>query len=376
MLSRPAANISRGPLIRYVNLTINNPLGEANREANFDVTYDRNILAEAGENTCAIVNMALPLQGLPLFIFPIVPGQANAKLSSLQVGVCQNLSQAQIAAGTSATVTNNITALTWIPQQMGLSAPVQTTGNVTQVITPYYYCFAYEHFVNLVNIAMVASWIAAGGAGVFGAGNYPIFSYNETTNLFSWALPQAFVDAGGAGTWSICWNAAFDNLVNNFNTIDNSASYTGGFFILEDIKSYQYLPAVTTQTHTQDYPTTDSFNSAQRIVVLTNAIPIATDYFPAPFGSQLQSGGLSNEERILVDLSLDFDNNVGAQRSTFVYNPQIYQLSDMESTLPLRRISVRVMWCDNANNFYPIPLAKGDTVTIKLGFFNKGLSVL
>ena len=211
----------------------------------------------------------------------------------------------------------------------------------------------------------------------------PVFGYNDSLNTFYWQLNTAFTgNANATEGYSVCWNEAFDNLVNNFNTIDNSKSLlpdVNGMYILENIESRltNSNASGTLITLAQDYPTTDAFNTATRIVVLTSSIPVASDYFPSPYESdQLNAGGLSNEEKILVDLNIDFDNNIGAQRSTFVYNPSIYQLSDLESTLPLRRISVQIKWADSLNNFYDIPLAKGDTVTMKLGFFNKRLNVL
>ncbi len=368
--SRQATNISAQPLIRNVNVTINNPTGVINRIVNCDISYDRNILQCSSDNFCAVDSFSLPLQGLPLFIFPIQANQANPALSTLAVGVCENLSQVQIAAGTSAAVTSTLTSLLWIPQHMGLVAPTQS--NATQVISPYYYCFSYEHFVNLVNTAVTTAWTAQSTPG--GAGKCPVFSYNSTTHTFGWSLDTAFTDDVSSATgYSVCWNEAFDNLVNNFNTIDNSASYSGGFYILENVNSRLSNVSSTTITLTQDYPTTDSFNSAQRIVILTSSIPTVPEFFAAPYAQN--TTGLSNEERILVDVNLDFDNNVGAQRSVLVYQPSIKQWADMESSLPLRRITMRIMWADSLNNFYDIPLTASDTVTVKLGFRSKLLSI-
>jgi len=368
MISRGSVPQSINPLVRYVNVTINNPGNIPNKTVTFDTTYDRSILNVCGENLCAVVNFSLPLQSLPLFIFPIEPNQANSRKSRLQVGVCHNVSAAQIAAGAEVAVTGNSVALTWQPQELGLAIPTQ--NQTTQVVTPYYYCYSYEHFVNLTNDAVQSAWTNEATPG--GPGNYPRFRYNEDQHTFSWIVPTAFsgnVGGGAADGWSVCWNEDFDNLVNNFNTIN-----TGGQFILEDTLSALTNTVSGNIILSQDYPTTDSFNSAQRIICLTNSIPIAADYFAAPYNqSQYGGSGLSNTEKVLVDIPLDFDNNVGAQRSVLVYNPGIYQISDMESSLPLTRINVKFMWCDSLNNFYEIPLKESDTVTIKLGFFSKRL---
>jgi len=369
MLTRGAAPYSGNPLIRYVNVTINNPTGAANKTAEFDWTYDRSILQNAGEHTVSVVSFSLPLQNLPLFVFPIEPNQAYRDLSTLQVGLCHNLTQAQIAAGLSVAVTGNTIPLRWVPQELGLVLPVQ--DKATQVVTPFYYCYSYEHFVNIVNDAIQDVYInVATPANPTGP---PEFSYDDDKHTFRWRVPTAFAGntTGSAlDGWSVCWNEAFDNLVNNFNTIK-----VGTTFILEDTLAQETNTVAGNVVLNQDYPTSDAFNSAQRILCTTTSIPIAADYFAAPYGQE-NTGGLSNTEKVLVDVSLDFDNNVGAQRSVLVYAPNLYQISDMESTLPLNRISLKFEWLDSLNNRYSIPVSKGDTIICKLGFFSKKMPYL
>lgn len=378
MISRPAAPLHSNPLVRYVNVSINNPAGTSGVKATFDHSYDRDILANASENMCAVVNFSMPLQNLPLFIFPVELGQAAgpSQVSTLQVGVCHNMVAGELITGAPKIVTHDLTALTWVPQDLSHSAVAQNaTGQRVQLITPYYFGYSYEHFVNLVNVAVQTSWVAEGSPG--GVGSYPIFTYDQDTNLFAWKLPVAFADAVSSATgWSVCWNEAFDNLMNNFNVINNPQVQGTPFYMLENVLSRldNLVDSNANILCSQDYPTTDSFNSAQRVLVLTNSIPVAVDYFPSQF-NQLQAGGLSNTERILVDLSLDFNNNVSYQRSVLVYDPQQFQYSDLQSSLPLRRIGLRIMWADSQNNFYDIEVPKSDTITLKLGFFNKKLLV-
>lgn len=372
--TRKAVVESSDPLIRHVNLTINNPEGAVNKCADTDITYDYPIMNNCGEHMCAVVNFALPMQNLPLFIFPVEPNQANINQSILQVGVCHNMEPGNIASGNiepASFQTRTLTNLTWIPQEMGLVKPVQNQER--QVITPYYYCYSFEHFVNLTNTAVQTAWDTAGNPGG-ASGNYtnaPKFSYDDSLKTFYWTLPSEFTGNAVSSTgWSVCWNEDFDNLVNNFNTIEN-----GNVFILEDVKSAETNTNVSGNIVLyQDYPTTDYFNSAERILVTTTSIPIAEDLFPGPTG---QYQGLSSRERILVDVNLDFDNNITAQRSIlkFVAKTELLQMNDCISTLPLQRISVKFRWVDSLNNVYDIPVSKGETVTCKIGFYNKKLLI-
>lgn len=376
--TRAATVQSSDPLIRHVNLTISNPDGLQNRLAETDVNYDVALVNNAGEHMCGVVNFALPMQNMPLFIFPVEPNKgsgtdsANINTSTIQVGVCHNMNSNWLEAGNvmSASILPRWTVpLTWVPQKMGAQKTAQ--NQTRQVITDYYYCYSFEHFVNLVNTAVQSAWNTAGHPG--GAANTtpyaPKFGYDDAFKTFNWRLPSEFTGNALSSTgWSVCWNTDFDNLVNNFDTIEN-----GNIYILEDTLSALTNTDATGNIHLyQDYPTTDYFNSAERILVTTTSIPIASDYFPGPVG---QYQGLSARERILVDVNLDFDNNITAQRSILKYEPatDIYQMNDIMSTLPLQRISVKFRWVDTLNNVYDIPVSKGETVTCKIGFFNKAL---
>lgn len=373
--TRAATVASSDPLIRHVNLTINNPDGDDNVFAETDITYDQPIVNNSGEHMCSVVNFSLPMQNLPLFVFPVEPNQgdlptsANINTSTLQVGVCHNMQDVYIEAGNVEPVTEYANALVWVTQEMGLVKPIQ--NQTRQVITPYYYCYSFEHLVNLVNTAVETAWDRAGNPGG-SPGNYtyaPKFAYDDSLKTFNWRLPSEFTGNALSSTgWSVCWNSEFDNLVNNFNTIEN-----GDIYILENKLSAKTNTNVDGNVLLyQDYPTTDYFNSAERILVTTGTIPIAQDLFPGPTG---QYQGLSSRERILVDVSLDFDNSITAQRSILKYlpNTDLYQMNDCLSTLPLQRISVKFRWVDSLNNVYDIPVSKGETVTCKLGFYNKHL---
>lgn len=360
----------KGPMTRYVNIAIQNPNGNVNQMAEYDATMNGDILPKGEDYMVAVPSFSLPLQNLPLFIFPIEPNQATATKSTLQIGVCKNMTQAQVNAGTTQTLSDlggNLVPLTWVPQTMGISLPVQNESK--QVISPAHYCYSFEHFANLVNTAVSAAWTAASTPG--GAGKAPVFAYSEVSHTFAWQLDDAFVDAvTGTATdgWTVCWNTEFDNLLNNFNTIES----TQGLFLLENQLSRLTNTAGTTVFLPQDYPTTDYFNSVERIVCVTDSIPIVQDYMPA---NTSQPQGISAKQSILCDVSLDFDNDPGAQRSTLVYNPPQWLWSDIKSPLPLRTINLRFLWLDSRNNAYPIYVSKTDTITVKLAFYHKSMLI-
>lgn len=374
--TRAATAATSDPLIRYVNLTISNPTGAENVYAEVtDQSYDTPIVNNAGQNLCAVVNFSLPMQNMPLFIFPVELNQADENLSTIQVGVCENMNPNYVLAGNvePATLQSRwTTALDWVPQTMGLPHPAQNSSTM-QIVSPYYYCYSFQHFVNLVNAAVQDSWVDAGhpGGDATQLAYCPKFGYDDNLKTFYWQLPSQFTGnvtaSSGFSTdrgWTVCWNEDFDNLLNNFNVIEN-----GNIFVLEEAESALMNTNVNGNVVLyQDYPTTDYFNSAERILVTTTSIPVAQDFFPGQ-----QPYGLSARESVLVDVNLDFDNNITAQRSILKYDPQVYQWNDLVSTLPIQRIGVKFRWVDSRNRVYDIPLSKTDTVTCKIGFFNKKL---
>jgi hypothetical protein len=284
------------------------------------------------------------------------------------------MSNVWIEAGNVQAISSNITNLTWVPQEMGLVKPVQDKSY--QVVDDYYHCYSFEHFVNLTNNAILQAYNTSGNPG--GSPNdttyMPKCAYDDTVKTFYWTLPSEFTGNALSTTgWSVCWNEEFDNLVNNFNTIETQDSNGDKLFILESVDS-----ALTNTNASgnvvlyQDYPTTDYFNSAERILVTTTSIPIAQDFMPAELSV---AGGLSARERVLADVNLDFDNDITAQRSIikFNQNTDLLNMNDIISTLPIQRISVKFRWVDSRNKVYDIPLSKNDTVTCKIGFFNKKL---
>ncbi len=378
---------------RYVNITIANPVtdalvnGQPNRLAVTDQTFNESIINDPSLYDCAITTFQCPLQSIPLFVFPIVPGQSNPNLSTMIIGVCQNVDPSSIP--NVVTPVNYSENLIWVPQTYGLPAPSQTSAT-TQIVTPYHYCYSYEYFiVQSLNVALFTSWTAAGGAGVFGAGTCPYFTYSSETGLISCVMRQKFANTASAGWgWSICWNQALDNFMSNFNTVQS-----GDYFILQnqdavtttDAYSYdtsnvaeggnysQNTPAytkstaLTTYIYTQEYSTSDYLNSVRRIVVTTGSIPIIGEYFPQPNN---EYSGTINRIHVLADVIVE-TAKPGSQRQVFVYKPQIYQMIAMNSTAPLRNISLRFQWVDQQNIFRDIYLSGNDCITAKLGFFPK-----
>jgi len=131
---------------------------------------------------------------LPIFIPQIVVGDdINLTIYNVSFGF-------QSKGTSTATGTNTTTAtktflatipITWIPENQAAYTVVPTSASPRQQETDYYYCYTYDHWVNLMNNALTAAWrdVKYKAEAVLGAGTFhvlcPYFTFDQTTGLFS-----------------------------------------------------------------------------------------------------------------------------------------------------------------------------------------------
>jgi hypothetical protein len=360
----------------YLNLTINNGGSTTNEPARFFVSYDQPLIPRASDFYAAVVKFECPLQSLPLFIFPIVPNQANPNLSKLQVGICEVPNPATLP--NPPLTPQFIQSVIWETQNYNIPVPVQDQNFM--VVTPYYYDYSYEHFVALVNRALNLAWVAGGSPG--GAGNFPYFFYDVETKIINLAMPRAFhTAASGTGFgWTVFVNQDLNYYMQSFDYHKNVAGPTPRYEIatseIATNKSFWATAPIGTITAgvpdtyliQQEYPSNDYINSVRGIVFISNNMPVRKEYFPAPNAGQ---NGLVSYLGVMSDFNLDNNNTSGAQRSVAIYNAQLYNLIDLLTDVPIRSIDLQVYWKDNFNNLYPLLLGPNDVINIKMGFFSK-----
>jgi len=373
----------------YINASINNPgLGNVldKKPARYNVSFNQALIDKADDYYMAVVKFQIPLQGLPLFIFPIKPNQANANLSPLSIGVCETENPATIPSPPLTTGFDS--PVIWIPQQY--SQPVPTQNQTYQVVTPYYYCYSYAHFVYVTNQALLTAWTAAGSPG--GAGKNPYFEYDSTSQSINLVAPYEFVNAASATGfgWRVYVNdyasyffQAFDYDINHgrFEISTHSLATNNSY-----IASYPYSTRIenkpagditisepnrgagTTYLIKSEYRSNDYINSVRKLVFTSNQLPITKEYFPS--ANQSQSGDPSYLG-VITDFNLDVNNEAGSQRSVALYDADIYRMIDLISPVPIRTIDIQIYWADSLNNLYPVEIGNLDSVNIKLGFFSK-----
>jgi hypothetical protein len=315
----------------YLNVIFQNNPEDPNLEtiAEYNVTKTQPIIDKPSNYYVSVIRFDVPLNGIPLFIAPIVPNQNDPNLTPLEFGI------------------NGFTTNVIYKPDNHLSAPIQNQPK--QVITPYYFVYSFQNFISSFNDALLTCYNNTGQPG--GAGP-PFFVFDPPTQLIYLIVPIDFINS-------------FPSLTINQYT----ANYLEGFrlrylnsnlleFVLENTnyngfsKIGQNFPVQTPPKHlviSQEYPCMDYWLSLRKIVLISNTIPILTDFVPN------------------IEKPKD-------TRSIAVYNPlSQYLLIDLKGETPIYSIDLKIYWQDKLGNYYPLYIQILQQASVKIAFLKKNL---
>lgn len=324
----------------------------------------------------------------------------------------------------------------YVPQSSATLAPPPTSiTSASDIINEYYYTYTYKPFIDMVNTALRALWVALlatplGGQITaitpYSADHFPYLWWNEDENIATWvALAQVFqtptannptptlnASALLANTpVQIFFNTELYNLFSSFSAFQNG--YGGAtplglnwrMNLPDTISVNPYLASVATGVPpaasmptfpiqgvaanlpvqpapyallrvSQEYPTTPLWNPVQAIVFTTSLLPIASSIVSAPvlFGQGQQftnAGNNSGIANILTDLEVPTEK--GWQTKPLIsYVPTAeYRLFDLNGNAPLSAIEITVNWKDTFGRLNQFRLGAGSNASIKLMFRRK-----
>lgn len=393
----PTYNVGRGaPQGPIVYLSNDLPIA-----ADYGVTKTEPILSNCSEYYCSVTRFTIPLDQVPLLICPIVPnqitllGSSNPNLTPLIIGI-QNGPDGVPASFFSGNVI-------YAPQN-NFPPPIQ--NQPLQVITPYYYMFAYQELLSMINFQLGLLYISSGLAALFPGYIAPYFIFNPVTNLISIVVPSFFVflTAPLLDIPRIYMNNELTTFLDSFNLSFNVSSNNGSpnifgndsYFVFTQTASeeFQFFPSGVTVPATtippafparslyykfpQQYPTLEYWSSLRKIIITSNTIPVKNEYVPATNNLQnainVDQSGVNVSYPILTDFVPNISAAAGESRSIAYYVPTSqYRLVDLISTNPLQKIDIRIFWEDRDGNLYPLEISIFQQASLKLGFFKKSL---
>lgn len=351
----------------YLNVVFNHDprIGEGETPARYQVTKNIPILAKSSDYYCSVIRFDIPLNAVPLLIFPIIPGQANSNLSPIVVG---------IASGG----TNYPTNLIYVPNNT-LPAPSQV-GATSQIITKYYFVYEYQNLIDALNTAMATSYAAAGSPGAAGT---PFFIYNSVTQLISCIVSTAFIASGAIIYWNAFANVYLDAFFVKFYGINQADEREYDLIARNDGSNGFDIPGQTIAVAspptflriTQQYNVINYWTSLRKIVITTNTIPIRNEFVPVTANNAILGQDTNSSMGIITDFVPALEL-AGQTRSISYYYPEAqYRLVDLISDQELRKIDLSLYWEDKSGNLYPINITLNQQASVKIGFFRKDLYI-
>lgn len=383
ILDRTADNIYLNVTIDHSRVSTNDVLtgipGVFPENARYDITKTLPILDKCSDYYMSIIRFSIPLDEVPIMVMPVMPNQPNSNLTPYVIGI-QYLG------------VNYPVQINYIPQN---NEPVPVQNLNTQVITPYYFVYNYQIFINMVNTALQTAYVNAGLNVLSGGIPAPYFYLDPATNLISLIVHISFTElwvpltgipliymntplSGFFGSFNLFYEATEINPAGN----DSHFILYGSSYPKDNLAFTPFGVAITAGTippvaaarpyyykFTQEFTTLEYWSSLKSIIISTNTIPINNEFIP----TRDNTSSVNSSAPIIADFIPFTEGNVGETRSVAFYTPPVYKLIDLESDGPLQKIDINVYWEDNRNNVYPLQVSLLNQVNIKIGFFKKSL---
>jgi len=347
----------------------------------------------------SVVRFTLDSVNLPVFIPTPVIGQAD---------VTKLIYTVTLKGPTGGVIQKPVF---WIPDYRAEPAPA---GPVTNALIsppiPYYYCYSYVHFVDLINDALAAAAIEYSQA--VGPDTPPPYVYfDPETSLFQIGGPVDTYRTDSEGNplslngMSVFFNAPLLNLMSSLpaSYVANTVTDFNGDIVLQAdykmiLSTGSNVPYASTQPYVtnvrlrktfgvlddvydvfavQEYETLSLWTPLTGVIFKTTLLSTAPENMATPVvyqnNNQNINAGRQNAEvlNILADF---YDTKVtGTTYKPFIYYEPSgeYKLTELYGKQPVNAIDIQVFWRDTFGNLVPFYLSPGATSTIKILFRKK-----
>jgi len=347
--------------------------GEEPQNGEYNVTKTEPILDRCSDYYCSIVRFTIPMENIPLMICPIVPNQTQVLgAGNEDIDLTPFIIGIEYGNGTTARFPINIEYFAQNPYTIDTLPAGFKQDRPLQIITPYYFIYTYQQFLNMINSALGVAWNLSGLKALFPTYMQPYFYLDPTTNLISLIVPTYFVNVTAPATITptIFMNAALQKYLSSFNTSlyqynalqgnDYYFIFNGSFTSTPETfyypngiaqpaaAAFPNLPTLPGYyKFTQEYSVLQYWSSLHSIVVSTNTIPIRNEYIPGVNNQasyvNINQDGVSVSYPILSDFVPEIEGAAGTSRSIAYYLPTAqYRLADMNSDNSLQKIDLQI----------------------------------
>jgi hypothetical protein len=360
------------------------------------VVFDQNrasaYLRNPSEYFLSVQRFTIDNTSTPLFIPQPILG--NNSTSNTIYSICI------IAYGT-----NNPTSTTiqWVPEDLTIPAP-PTPIQQNDLQNPYYYCYSYEYFINLINNAIAT----------LGLTNSISISFDSGTGLFTIQADVAsfrtdiygFTIGTAATKYQFFMNTALYNLFASFNSVYWGGQ--GGTLLTNTVAAgtgldYQILfttnpgvsftygyntnlvtntyvsPNINTVYTVQNYNSLPLWSPIKSIVITASKLNVVSEMVATPVvyqnGININAGKQNTD---ILPTLLEFSSNLtkGTEYKPSIYYEPTgeYRLTVLYSDVRTDALQFQVFWKDSFGNLNPFLLSLGSSATMKLLFRKKSFN--
>ena len=369
----------------YYNVDIIRQEGQESIPATFSLNLTNSIMDTPEDYYMTVARFNIDGGVLPLFIFPIESGEAQTD---------PDKSSLTVTLRHVPTNTYYLQELIYTPDNI-IPKPRPPSANkplFNQTKSDYYYVYSYHLLLEMVNTAISSALTTLKGSHVVPQTVAPELIYNAETQLFSIIVERLFITNPDV---EVYFNNDLASYFNSFRlkffgqNLLNGADFQFIFkddpFLSNFYDPYGIIPPAPVafgnpptppnySIFNQEYTTTRSMHSLEKIIFTTQALPVVQEYFRTAESllSDSPDGGTSSIS-IMTDFSPDVEAP-GSPRSHFVYNPTAqYRLIDLKGNVEQKRINLQLFWSDNKNNIYPFFINSQGKISVKLLFVRKDL---
>jgi len=285
----------------------------------------------------------------------------------------------------------------WSPENLSVPSPSTPTTLENQA-SPYYYGYSYQHFVDLMNVALQATItslnstvLTATGAGITNYQSYPFFLLDENTKKLSLvARESVYGEPAGLQRVKLFCNSPMFNLINSFQARYYGVNVTNGKnyeIIIRNIQNTNYYlqnntasPPTYAYNALQMYAQQNTFpiwSPVDKIQFTSSLLPISPSLTGKPliYGdntSLTQGGNNANITLNITDFQQQSDDANPPYNQFIAYVPQSeYRFIDLFGVKPINAININCYWVDKYGNSHPLLLQSNCNASMKLLFRRK-----
>lgn len=351
----------------YLNIRINRD-GDtdpryASNIATYDIIQNNPLINNPSDYYLAVTDYSIPLESIPITIVRVVPNQPDPNKMTSTISI---LVPSLVPGGPDLEYTNNVT---YIPST-SIAPPVQ--NQPYQVITNYYFAYSFMFLIEAFNQTLVG--LLATAAITLPPGIVPPYFTleNDSFQKIVLIVPDYFIQNNyriAINIQSLNYFGGFDQF---FNISSLNARYIFSYINTNNIcdQNGKYDPNGDYWFYKQQYYALPQWNSLSKILIYTSAIPIRNQQSTST--NKLSPDLLTTLPLLFVDIP---NYDTVSQAKTYAYfeqSPQ-YQLVDLISETPLRKIQISIAWMDHNGEVFPLYLQPYNSCNIQLGFFKKSL---